>query len=145
MNEEPKKTVFNWEFGRETVSLEVGSYAYGERLYIGMISYAEDGPEPFADMTVNIPAYLLEPNEAFINGDISKDLLSFIRANRLGKILPYTVQSGFGKYSVVAFNLSRLKEYDPKGVEEFMRLHGIEEKPVEKRQRQKKINRERER
>ena len=145
MNEEPKKTVFNWEFGRETVSLEVGSYAYGERLYIGMISYGEDGPEPFADMTVNIPAYSLEPNEAFINGDISKDLLNFIRANRLGKILPYTVQSGFGRYSAVAINLSRLKEYDPKGVEEFMKQHGLQEKSAETTQLQKKTAKERER
>ena len=110
-----------------------------------MISYGEDGPEPFADMTVNIPAYSLEPNEAFINGDISKDLLNFIRANRLGKILTYTVQSGFGRYSAVAFNLSRLKEYDPKGVEEFMKQHGLQEKSAETTQLQKKTAKERER
>lgn len=55
MNEEPKKAAFDWELGNEIVSLHVGSYAYGDRLYIGMVSYGEDGPEPFADMTVNIP------------------------------------------------------------------------------------------
>lgn len=139
MNEEPKKTIFDWEFGHEVVSLEVGCYTYGKRLYIGMISYGEDGPEPFSDVTVNIPQYSLKPNEAFINGDISQDLLSFIRVNRLGKILPYTVQSGFGSYSVVEFDFSRLKEYDPKGVEEFMKQHGLQEKSVETKQHHKKI------
>ena len=83
---EEKKTVpFKWEFGEETVSLEVGSYAYDNRLYIGVICHGEDGPESFADMTVNIPAYSLDPNEAFINGDISRDLLAFIKENKLGK------------------------------------------------------------
>lgn len=128
MNEEIKKALFNWELGQETVSLKVGRYAYEDRLYIGIISYGEDGPEPFADMTVNIPMYSLEPNEAFISGDISKDLLNFIRTNKLGKVLPYTVQSGYGKYAAVSFDLERLKEFDPKGVSEFMKTHGIKEK-----------------
>ena len=44
MNEEPKKAAFDWELGHEIVSLHVGSYAYGDRLYIGMVSYGEDGP-----------------------------------------------------------------------------------------------------
>lgn len=128
MNNEPLKAAFDWELGHEIVSLHVGSYAYGDRLYIGMVSYGEDGPEPFADMTVNIPMYSLEANEGFICGDLSKDLLKFIQDNKLGKVLPYTVKSGYGKYAAVAFDLERLKEFDPKGVAEFEKLHGIEAK-----------------
>ena len=30
---------------------------------------------------------------------IGKDLLRFIKENKLGKVLPYQVQSGYGKYS----------------------------------------------
>ena len=48
-----------------------------------------DGAEAFADMTVNLPGYSLDPGEAFISGDISKDLLRFIKENKLGKVLPY--------------------------------------------------------
>ncbi len=134
---EEKKTVpFKWELGEEKVSLEVGSYAYGDRLYIGVICHSEDGPEPFSDMTVNLPAYSLEPNEAFINGDISKDLLAFIKENKLGKVLPYKLQSGYGRYSVVAFNLDKLREFDAKGVDEFTKIHDIpEKKPVKKKSR----------
>lgn len=133
MDEVKKQVPFKWELGEETVSLEIGQYAYGERLYIGITSHTEDGPEPFADMTVNIPAYSLEPNEAFISGDISNDLLRFIKENKLGKVLPYKVRSGYGQYAVVAFDLEKLKEFDPKGVSEFKKAWNIPEKaPVKK-------------
>ena len=94
MNEE-KKVPFKWEYGEETISLQLGMYANNQRLYIGMITHTEDGAEPFADMTVNLPGYSLDPGEAFISGDISKDLLRFIKENKLGKVLPYQVQSGY--------------------------------------------------
>ena len=97
--DEEKKIPFKWEYGEETVSLQLGMYANNQRLYIGMITHTEDGAEPFADMTVNLPGYSLDPGEAFISGDISKDLLKFIKENKLGKVLPYQVQSGYGKYS----------------------------------------------
>ena len=116
MDENLKIVPFKWELGEEKVSLHIGEYQYDDRLYIGITSHGEDGPEPFADMTVNLPAFSLEPNEAFINGDISRDLLAFIKENKLGKVLPYTVKQGFGKYSVVAFDLEKLKEFDPKGI-----------------------------
>ena len=74
MNEE-KKVPFKWEYGEETISLQLGMYANNQRLYIGMITHTEDGAEAFADMTVNLPGYSLDPGEAFISGDISKDLL----------------------------------------------------------------------
>ena len=67
-------------------------YANNQRLYIGMITHTEDGAEAFADMTVNLPGYSLDPGEAFISGDISKDLLRFIKENKLGKVLPYQVR-----------------------------------------------------
>ena len=128
------KTVpFKWQLGEEIISLHVGSYAYGDRLYIGMTSYGEDGPESFADMTVNLPAFSLEPNEAFIAGDISKDILKFIKENKLGKVLPYTVQQGYGRYSAVAFDLDKLKAFDEKGVDEYMKSHNIPEKKPKKK------------
>ena len=47
MNEE-KKVPFKWEYGEETISLQLGMYANNQRLYIGMITHTEDGAEPFA-------------------------------------------------------------------------------------------------
>lgn len=135
MNEE-KKVPFKWEYGEETISLQLGMYANNQRLYIGMITHTEDGAEPFADMTVNLPGYSLDPGEAFISGDISKDLLRFIKENKLGKVLPYQVQSGYGKYSAVAFDLEKLKAFDPKGVAEFRKEWNLpDKKPVKKKSR----------
>ena len=88
MNEE-KKVPFKWEYGEETISLQLGMYANNQRLYIGMITHTEDGAEAFADMTVNLPGYSLDPGEAFISGDISKDLLRFIKENKLGNPFAY--------------------------------------------------------
>ena len=45
MNEE-KKVPFEWEYGEETISLQLGMYANNQRLYIGMITHTEDGAEP---------------------------------------------------------------------------------------------------
>ena len=117
MNEE-KKVPFKWEYGEETISLQLGMYANNQRLYIGMITHTEDGAE------------------AFISGDISKDLLRFIKENKLGKVLPYQVQSGYGKYSAVAFDLEKLKAFDPKGVAEFREEWNLpDKKPVKKKSR----------
>lgn len=135
--DEVKKVPFYWEFGEETVSLEIGMYANTGRLHIEIITHTKDGPEPFAAMTVNLPAYSLEPGQAFMSGDISKDLLRFIRENKLGKVLPYKVHSGFGTYSVVSFDLNKLKEFDPKGVAEFKKAWNIsDKKPVRKKNRE---------
>ena len=103
---------------------------------VGVDYGTEDGAEAFADMTVNLPGYSLDPGEAFISGDISKDLLRFIKENKLGKVLPYQVQSGYGKYSAVAFDLEKLKAFDPKGVAEFRKEWNLpDKKPVKKKSR----------
>ena len=68
--------------------------------------------------------------------------LNFIKENKLGKVLPYTVQSGYGRYAVVAFDLDKLKDFDPKGVTEFKAAHGIPEKePVKRKQKNREIER----
>ena len=43
------------------------------------------GREPFADMTVNLPGYSLDPGEAFISGDISKGLAAIHQREQIGE------------------------------------------------------------
>ena len=120
------KTIpFKRAHGEEIVSLEVSRYNNNDRLYVGMTSYTAGYPEPFADITVNIVEYPLEPNEAFINGDISQDAINFIIENKLGTLLPYTVQSGYGRYFSIAFDLDKLAEFDPDGIAEFKGVHNL--------------------
>ena len=89
-NRNDRKTLpFPWEYGQEEITLKVSSYAYGNGLAILMYCQEEGELELFDDLTVNLPGgYSLEPQEAFISGDFTKDKLAFIEKNRLGNRLP---------------------------------------------------------
>ena len=127
-NQESSDTLpFHWEFGKEEITLKVSSYAYGNGLVVLMYSQSEGELELFGDLTVNLPGgYGLEPQEAFVSGDFTKDKLAFIEKNRLGNRLPGQARSGFATYTPVAFDLSRLAQYDREGVEEFCRQWGLD-------------------
>ena len=118
---------FSWEYGQEEITLKVSSYAYGNGLAILMYRQEEGELELFDDLTVNLPGgYGLEPQEAFVSGDFTKDKLAFIKENKLGKVLQEQAHSGFASYTPVAFDLSRLARYDREGVEEFCRQWGLD-------------------
>ena len=138
---------FHWEFGKEEITLKVSSYAYGNGLAVLMYSQSEGELELFGDLTVNLPGgYGLEPQEAFVSGDFTKDKLAFIKKNRLGKVLPGQARSGFATYTPVAFDFSRLAQYDREGVEEYCRQWGLDvaKKKPEKRPRKLQAKRKRE-
>ncbi|MCD8013411.1 MAG: DUF4313 domain-containing protein [Lachnospiraceae bacterium] len=123
---EKKMLAFDWQFGQEEVSLRVASYMNNNSLYVGLICRTEYGLEPFGDMTVNLPVSDIVPlksNEAYINGDMSKSLLAFIQKNKLGTVLPEVGYSGYGQYAKVAFDMDRLKEFDPAGVERHLQQY----------------------
>ena len=61
-----------------------------------------------------------EPNEAYIDNFSSKEKLRFIKAHKLGDILPEVGFSGYCTYAKVAFDMERLRDLDPKGVEEYL-------------------------
>jgi len=108
-NQESSDTLpFHWEFGKEEITLKVSSYAYGNGLAVLMYSQSEG------------------ELELFVSGDFTKDKLAFIKKNRLGKVLPGQARSGFATYTPVAFDFSRLAQYDREGVEEFCRQWGLD-------------------
>lgn len=117
---------FDWQFGQEEVSLRVASYMNNGSLYIGMFNRTEYGLEAFGDVTVNLPANDMIPlkaNEAYINGDMTESLLAFIQKNKLGTVLPEVGYSGYGQYAKVAFDMDRLKIFDPAGVERHLQQY----------------------
>ncbi|RHR25799.1 DUF4313 domain-containing protein [Clostridium sp. AF19-22AC] len=143
--EEEKTLGYDWEFGHEELVIEVGAYAYGDRLYIGLL-HKEDGEmESFADLTINLPYSPAEINEAYIDDFARNSKLNFIKKHKLGKVLPEEGYSGYARYSKVAFNLDRLAELDPKGVEKYRALHGMTKQEPEKRSRTKKSKKGQER
>lgn len=129
MPDELKTGTFRWDYEDTEIALYVASYQYGNRLYVEMFSRCEDGVdgwEPFDDLTVNLPGYYLEPDEAYICADFSKDKLNFITDYGLGEILPEKGHSGMEEYSLVKFNLKKLAEFDRVGVEKYCASHGID-------------------
>ena len=129
MPDELKTGIFRWDYEDTEIALYVASYQYGNRLYVEMFSRCEDGVdgwEPFDDLTVNLPGYYLEPDEAYICADFSEDKINFITDYGLGEILPEKGHSGMEEYSLVKFNLEKLAEFDRVGVEKYCVSHGID-------------------
>lgn len=114
---------YNWELGKERIALEVAEYMHGNGLYIGMLSKEGQVWESFGDLTVNLPFESVKANEAYISHDFSEDKIAFIKKHRLGKVLPETASSGFCVFQKVAFDMERLRELDPEGVEKFLKHH----------------------
>lgn len=122
MNEQ-QSLEFVWHFGTEEVRLHVGQYAHGGRLYIGM-DYREDGEwESFDDLTVNILHEQAKANEAYISDTFSEEKIAFIQKHKLGEVLNEVGRSGFCTYRKVAFDMDRLRELDPQGVERYLKAH----------------------
>lgn len=118
---------FDWKYGTEEVVLSIFSYDFNNSLYIGLMNKTEgtDGNteedyDDFCDVTVNLRESDVKINEAYISGDFTKDLLRFIDKYNLGKILPEYGYSGFCRYHKVAFDLEKLREYDPEEVAEYL-------------------------
>ncbi len=102
----------------ENVSLRVRLYQSGMRLAILLYSIRERAfEEPYAKLTVNLPSapFELKENEAFIDTSIlGEELLTFIRENGLGTAIPDKMLQSF---PLVAFDMEKLREFDPEGVE----------------------------
>lgn len=79
--------------------------------------------EPYAFLTVNLPEVPLQANEAFIKDfDENAGLLDFVLKNKLGKVLPgQEGRFGFCTYPRIAFDMEKLREFDPEGTEKYLR------------------------
>lgn len=102
----------------------------GNELFIKVSKYRSNGnlaitaytdEEPYGDITVNLPGMFLWDNSGFINSN-TKDSGLEKKLFSLGIIeeLINRVQYNYGKYDQVSFNMEKLKEYDSKGVEEYL-------------------------
>lgn len=130
--DEIKTLGFDWEFGHEELALEVSSYANNGCLYIGLHNKTEEGFDQFGNLTVNLPMSSMippEPNEACIDHFLSKENLRFIKKHKLGVVLPEIGFSGYCAYAKVAFDMERLREFDPKGVEGYLQRRKEQDAP----------------
>ena len=146
--DEIKTLGFDWEFGHEELALEVSSYANNGCLYIGLHNKTEEGFDQFGNLTVNLPMSSMippEPNEAYIDHFLSKENLRFIKKHKLGVVLPEIGFSGYCAYAKVAFDLERLREFDPIGVEGYLQRRKEQDAPKKETKPKKRKHEQKER
>lgn len=99
---------------------EINSYQSNNRLAV--FCYTKD--EPFSDVTVNLPnTYISSYDEGFID-PINKDVglyQSLIDKGIIKEVIKENVTYNMEQYSLVKFDMDKLKEYDPKGFEEYIK------------------------
>ena len=86
-----------------------------------------------------------EPNEAYIDHFLSKENLRFIKKHKLGVVLPEIGFSGYCAYAKVAFDMERLREFDPKGVEGYLQRRKEQDAPKKETKPKKRKHEQKER
>jgi len=117
-----KSAPFHSPYGDYELTVTVCSYAQNGRLAVNLLCKEGDFWEPYAFLTVNLPNEPLQTNEAFIkNSAENAGLLDFVLKNQLGKLCPEVGRSGFCTYPKIAFDMEKLREFDPEGTEKYLR------------------------
>ena len=94
------------------ICIEIGRYSYGNGLFIGLYEFTEnDGIEPYADLTVNLPGFGCGKNCAFVDSNNLPEAERLISDYGLGKRTGQVGRSGFCLYSEYEFDLAALEKY----------------------------------
>ncbi|MCD8110009.1 MAG: DUF4313 domain-containing protein [Clostridiales bacterium] len=93
-----------------TVYLWKDRYAINGNLALQLFEIEGEDIESFTDLTVNLPGYVLEKDEAFINNDLLEENLEFISRYGLGDVTG-SGQSGFVQFPKVKFKMDVLEKY----------------------------------
>ena len=116
-----KSVPFHSPFGDYELTVTVCSYAQNGRLAVSLLCKEDEFWEPYAFLTVNLPKEPLQPNEAFIKDfDENTGLLDFVLKNRLGTLCPEKGGSESRAYPKIAFDMEKLREFDPEGTEKYL-------------------------
>ena len=92
---------------------------------------------PSAALTVNLPKVPLQANEAFIKDfDENARLLDFVLENQLGTLCQGEEgYSNFCAYPKIAFDMEKLREFDPEGVEKYWNQSQQKKRTPKKKER----------
>lgn len=100
-------------------------------MYIGLMCREDGCEELFGDVTVNLsfeaPDYC-----GYLNVNDMPDIEQFITDNELGEFTGFTQRSGYCEYPLYMFNVDKLRELCPDGMEMYEANIGMERKPETK-------------
>ena len=106
-----KSVPFQSPFGARELTVTVCSYAQNKRLAVSLLRKEEGLWKPYAFLTVNLPKEPLQENMG---------LLDFVLKNQLGTLCPERGRSGRYTYPKIAFDMEKLREFDPEGTEKYL-------------------------
>lgn len=119
---EYKSLPFHGRYGDYELAAAISRYTQNNRLAVSLFCKEDGCWTPYAALTVNLPGEPLRKNEAFIKDfDENTGLLDFVLKNKLGTLCPEKGYSGFCVYPKIAFDMEKLREFDPEGVEKYLR------------------------
>ena len=96
-------------YNGEKLGFYLDNYANNGNLYVSL--YTQNN-EDYADLSINLPNYLLEfEEEIVINGDVSSDLVKKLVDKGILIDTFKTAYSGFETYKVMYFNREIAKDY----------------------------------
>lgn len=106
------------QYGKEyEVSIEINTYLNNGCMYIGLVEQGEYS-EPYGDLTVNLagkaPDYC-----GYVDLNNMPELEKFIAENDLGEFTGLTQRSGFCEYPLYLFNVDKLRELCPDGMQAY--------------------------
>lgn len=115
-------------YGKRT--LKVCEYSNNGRL--ALLLYDSQGYSD--DITINLPTMPISSiDEGFINGDINnvnlkgENLVDILKDLGIIKYSYGFIPYNLGCYEYVKFDMEKIKEYDPKGLKDFIDKNNIDE------------------
>lgn len=127
-----KKLELKTQWGTtEQVSIEINTYLNNGNMYIGLSSTEDGYPEPYGDVTVNlgdkVPDFC-----GYVDTNNMPELEKFLVDNDIGEFTGFVQRSGFCVYPLYMFNVDKLRELCPDGMETYEMNKGYGKKQEEK-------------